>query len=397
MCEWTRLWRPAILVFRTAAEIPCPSSMQPTRVSDTPLVSAIVPAYNAEAFIEQTLNALIEQTYANLEIIVVDDGSTDSTVQRAESLAARDRRVRIVRQANLGVAAARNRGIEESTGEFIAPVDADDIWFPDAVARLVQCLVDSDSRTGVAYGWWVTIDGQGRPDGRFRCSTIEGDVLVTLTCHNFLGNASSTMIRRKCFDEVGGYSSRFLAEGAQGCEDWDLYLRIADKFRFKAVPAFLFGYRKLATGLTADFASMAASHEKVLELVAKRHPLLPALIYRLSNSSFCLYLANESYDRGQSREGFNWLSKALTRAPGFTLLRPVFYLSLLKNAATWIRRPGRIPLATHANVETTQRFTHKSRPVELADIQRRRSSIFLRIALQNLLHRAAARLSDRRK
>lgn len=126
-------------------------------------------------------------------------GSTDGTVQRVEAMARNHSQIRIIRQANLGVAAARNCAIEESRGEFIAPVDADDIWFPEAVTKLVNCFLSSDSRTGVAYGWPVIIDENGLVDGRFRCSTIEGNVLGTLICHNFLGNASATMIRRACF------------------------------------------------------------------------------------------------------------------------------------------------------------------------------------------------------
>jgi glycosyltransferase involved in cell wall biosynthesis len=180
--------------------------------SDRPLVSAIVPAYNAAAYIEQTLHSLVTQSYPNLEIIVVDDGSTDGTVQRVEAMARKHSQIRMIRQANLGVAAARNRGIEESRGEFIAPVDADDIWFPEAVTKLVNCFLSSDSRTGVAYGWSVIIDENGLLDGRFRCSTIEGNVLGTLICHNFLGNASATMIRRACFEKVEGYDGRFRTE-----------------------------------------------------------------------------------------------------------------------------------------------------------------------------------------
>ena len=172
-------------------------------VGDPPLVSAVVPAYNAETYVEQTLQALVNQTYPNLEIIVVDDGSTDGTAARAQAMARKHSQIRVIRQHNRGVAAARNRGIEESRGEFVAPVDADDLWFPEAAAKLVKRFLAADPRTGVVYGWSVIIDENGLLDGRFRCSKIEGDVLGTLICHNFLGNASVTMIRRACLKKVG--------------------------------------------------------------------------------------------------------------------------------------------------------------------------------------------------
>jgi len=95
-----------------------------------PLVSVIVPAYNAEAFIAQTLDSIISQTYQNIEILVVDDGSQDRTPEIVESFAQRDQRITLLRQANAGVAAARNLAIEKSNGEYIAPIDADDIWYP---------------------------------------------------------------------------------------------------------------------------------------------------------------------------------------------------------------------------------------------------------------------------
>ena len=92
-----------------------------------PLVSVIVPAYNAETYIAQTLNSVLSQTYKNIEVIVVDDGSHDGTTQIVEAIMRRDDRVTLLHQSNSGVAAARNLAIEKSRGEYIAPIDADDI------------------------------------------------------------------------------------------------------------------------------------------------------------------------------------------------------------------------------------------------------------------------------
>lgn len=364
-------------------------------VAGSPLVSAIVPAYNADAFVEDTLRSLLTQTYENVEIIVVDDGSTDRTAERVESLARKHPQIRLVQQSNMGVAAARNRGIAESHGEFIAPVDADDIWFPEAMTKLVNCFFSSDSHTGVVYAWSVIIDENGLLDGRFRCSKIEGNVLGTLICHNFLGNASSTMIRRACFDKVGAYDEGFRANNAQGCEDWDLYLRIAQQYSFRVVPAFLFGYRKPQNAMTSDFRLMAESHRRVLELVRQRHPSLPAALYLFSTSSFYLHLAQECYYRGKFSDTFRWLRNALLRAPLFTLLRPVFYLLMTKNSSAILSsliirlvRPKRqIDSGQIKGIPPSRRI------VQMRDVEKRRFHIFLKNLAQSALHRVVMQVS----
>src|SRR5579864_8402353 len=129
---------------------------------DPSLVSVIIPAYNAERFLRYTLASAQAQTYEHVEIIVVDDGSTDSTVDIALAAAAADKRVRVLRQENLGVAAARNRALGESRGDFIAPLDADDVWHPQNLALQVAALKVARSTTAVSYAWSVVIDERGR-------------------------------------------------------------------------------------------------------------------------------------------------------------------------------------------------------------------------------------------
>ena len=104
------------------------------------LVSVLIPAFNAQATLLQTLQSVERQSFGDLEVIVVDDGSRDDTARIAADFAARDTRFRLVRQANAGAAAARNAALALARGEWIAPLDADDLWHPDKLARQVQCL-----------------------------------------------------------------------------------------------------------------------------------------------------------------------------------------------------------------------------------------------------------------
>jgi|SRR5581483_5703357 len=354
-------------------------------ISDSPLVSAIVPAYNAERYIGRTLQSLVAQNYPHLEIIVVNDGSTDRTCAIVEAMAEKYPQIRMVQQPNQGVAIARNRGIAEAGGEFIAPIDADDIWFPDAVQKLVHCLRSSDPSVGVAYGWSVTLDENSLLDGGLRCSKIAGDVLGTLICHNFLGNASATMIRRLCLEKVGGYDPHFRTESAQGCEDWDLYVRLAEHCRFAVVPEFLFGYRRPRSSMSSNSRAMANSHEYLLEKVKRHHPHIPQAFYQLSTSSYYLHLAYECDCYHNPSDSLYWLQQAMAKGPIFTFIRPGFYWLMLKNLTAMVGLSSR---------NFGGRFVRSAtQPIEVADVERKKIRIFVKVAVQEVLHRIVRWLS----
>ncbi|MEM0981583.1 MAG: glycosyltransferase, partial [Cyanobacteria bacterium P01_H01_bin.58] len=298
-----------------------------------PLVSVIVPAYNAERFLPQTLASIQAQTYQNLEILVVDDGSCDRTPQIVQELAQQDPRIQLLQQDNGGVAAARNRGIRQAKGEFIAPIDADDLWLPETVAKLVNQLQKRSPQVGVVYAWSADIDEQAHPSGGIHAATVVGHVHRTLICHNFLGNASSTLIRKTCLDCVGGYDPQLKAQNAQGCEDWDLYLRLAERFKFAVVPEFLVGYRKVASSMSGDLRQMARSQALMLKAVQSQNPEIPGFLYRLSRSSFYLYLAYQCELAGNAHRSLAWLKEAAIVDPITPLLRLGFYTLMVKNLA----------------------------------------------------------------
>jgi glycosyltransferase involved in cell wall biosynthesis len=362
--------------------------------SDGPLVSAIVPAYNAARYIGHTLRSLVNQTYPNMEIIVVDDGSSDATVPLISELTRHYPQIRLVQQRNSGVASARNHGVSMSRGEFIAPVDADDVWFPQAAERLTTCLLTSRCSVGVAYGWSVTIDQEGLLDGGFRCSMIGGDVLNTLSAHNFIGNASSTMIRRGCFEQVGGYDRRFREQGAQGCEDWDLYLRIAERCQFRVVPEFIVGYRRAEFSMSSDASAMAKSHAYLLRQLQQRHPGFPRVLKQLSKSSLYLYLAQECHRRRLPYESYHWLRQALVEGHIYTLLRPSCYALVVKNAfAILSKTPSRSMRSTNdVTSHNTALTLHNEHEAAIADVVRRRARIKMKILTQDILHNALSRL-----
>ncbi|MBD2214025.1 glycosyltransferase family 2 protein [Nostoc linckia FACHB-104] len=362
-----------------------------------PLVSVIVPAYNAANFIQKTLRSIVSQTYKNIEVLVVDDGSQDRTAEIVESIALQDQRVRLLRQKNAGVAAARNLAIQNSQGEFIAPIDADDIWYPQNLEKQVQCILEAGTNVGLVYGWSVDIDENDVPTGAFRVSHIEGKVYKTLLCHYFLGNASACLIRSTCLKALGGYNGNFQANNAQGCEDWELSLRIAENYQFKVVPEFLIGYRQVGSSMSGDYQKMAKSHKLMLDAVRRNHQQIPNLVYGLSSSSFYMYLARQSSQTGSDRNTLFWLSQALKS----NYLTPILHLNLYTLSLKTLLRSisqllpwlfvfqanifGRLKQMIRKN-----NVNHKYQYINVTNINKSQLNIQLKILFSSMLHRAMA-------
>ena len=274
---------------------------------DIPLISIVVPAYNAESFIGQTIISIIGQTYKNIEVIVVNDGSKDNTADLVRSIAQADSRITLLNQSNSGVSAARNLGIEKSKGEFIAFIDADDIYYPQAIEKLTNTILQADDSVGVVYGWSAHIDESGNFTSSFNCSTSKGDVYQDLIQSQFVGNASAFFVRRSCIDKTGYFDRQILP----GCADWDFLLKLAERYQFKVVPEFLIGYRKLSTSMSSDFAKMEKAYQQIIDNACKRNPDLTAESLRTSRSWYFLYLSIQSRISRKYSQSISYLCKAL--------------------------------------------------------------------------------------
>ena len=279
----------------------------------TPLVSVIIPAYNAEGVIGETLESIRRQVYRNIEVIVVNDGSSDHTVEIVQAICKHDHRVKLLHQPRSGVAAARNTAIRHAKGEFIAPIDADDIWHPMNIEKQLECMLQSDETVGMTYAWSLDINEKGFPTGGFRVSNIKGYVYETLLSHNFLGNASASLIRRTCFEKIGGYSEQYRQANAQGCEDWDLYLRIAEQYRFQVVPEFLIGYRRMKNCMSKNYRTMAKSHRMMLDKVLCKYPNIYDIFFRLSTVSLYAYFDEDSSQNQAGARNMYWVRLSLQK------------------------------------------------------------------------------------
>ena len=199
-------------------------------------MSVVVPTYDRERVLPRALDSALAQTYEDFEVLVVDDGSTDGTAGLVAEYAARDGRVRYLRQPqNAGVSAARNRGIREARGEFVAFLDSDDEWAPTKLERQVERFREAASEVGLVYCGVETVyeDGGGwtfRPKHR-------GDVHRALLQKNVVHTGSGVVIRRSVTERAGLFD-----EGIPAAEDYEYWIRIARHVAFDYVAEPLLRY-----------------------------------------------------------------------------------------------------------------------------------------------------------
>ncbi len=210
-----------------------------------PLISVIIPTYNHEDFISKAIDSVLDQTYKDLEIIVVDDGSTDNTRYVIKKY---DEKVKYIFQANRGLASARNTGILASKGEFIAFLDADDIWLPSKLELQIELMLKAGSIGAVGCAGYF-LDRRERIIGRFGVQnrTSKEKLLNKLSTNNIVNaGGSAILVRRECFEKVGLFD-----EGLTAVEDWDMWLRIAVLYEIKFVQERLVKIRMRSESMSA--------------------------------------------------------------------------------------------------------------------------------------------------
>lgn len=229
-------------------------------------VSVVIPCFNSLRYLPETLDSVLDQELpelvADYEVVLVDDGGSDDLTGWAERRG--DERVRVVRQDNAGVSAARNRGIAESKGELVAFCDSDDLWTPTTVAALVACF-ERSPEIGLAYGWYDVVDGEGRPTGRVSRSELRGRVWDRLVLDNPIA-ASGVMVRREVFDALGGFAvnrERFRID----VEDWELWIRIAANWPIGLARQVVAHHRRHDTNSSTDVESIEAAYRHLLDVV----------------------------------------------------------------------------------------------------------------------------------
>ena len=235
------------------------------------LISVIIPLFNAADWIGATIASACAQTHRELQIIVVDDGSTDAGAAIVDELARHDSRITLIRQPNGGVARARNAGIDAAVGAFIAPLDADDLWSPRKLELQLDTLERAPADTALAYNWFRRIDANDRVLAGSPHPRVEGSVFARHLDWNFISNGSTPLVRSEVARDIR-YDPALRDAGNEGTEDYLFQLQVARHHRFVCAPYFLTGYRALPHSMGAAPLRMARSHLQTFATIARDAP-----------------------------------------------------------------------------------------------------------------------------
>jgi len=253
-----------------------------------PLISVVVPVFNGEKTIKETIESVLKQTFTDFELIVINDGSQDLTVEVVEKI--QDSRIQVYSYPNAGLAASRNRGIERSTGEYIAFIDADDLWTPDKLEAQFNAL-KSHPEAAVAYSWTDYIDEYSQFLGKGGHTTVNGNIYPHLLLTDLLENGSNPLIRKQAFIEVGNFD-----ESLSAAEDWDMLLRLAIRYHFIAVSSPQVLYRISSNSMSFNVLQQERESLKVIERAFNQAPESLQYLKKPSLANLYKYLTYKSLE-----------------------------------------------------------------------------------------------------
>jgi len=277
------------------------------------LVSIIIPVRNGSRWIARTIASVRAQTYQRIELIVVDDGSTDGTPAIVEAIAAEDERIRLFRRSYVGIAESRNFGLLQAHGSLIAPLDADDLWHPEKLARQVATMQAGSPKVGLVYCWSVEIDEHDFIIPPIRNgSTAKGNVVAELVANvGIMACGSIPLIRRSYLEAVGGYDPNPLCME----ELWKLSFDLSQICEFAVVPNYLVGYRRVTGSMSKKVALMSRSLEYVSGWILERWPDMPQDVKQQMNYQRNNYLAHQSLSNNDVIKALRYKMMACKAAP----------------------------------------------------------------------------------
>ncbi|MTJ06623.1 glycosyltransferase [Anabaena sp. UHCC 0204] len=287
-----------------------------------PKISVVIPAYNCEKTITKTVESVINQTFTDWELIIINDGSEDSTLKIISQI--HDSRIKVFSFENAGGNVSRNRGLKYAVGEFVSFLDADDIWTADKLASQLKAL-EENPQIAVAYSWTDYIDENDEFLGSGGRITVKGDVYDKLLATNFLENGSNPLIKRESLISLAGFD-----ESLTAAQDWDMWLRLAAKFEFVCVPSVQILYRISKKSVSTNLDRQEKSCLLVIDKAYQFRP--PKQNFNLNSSLANLYkyLTCKALQKPLSRQ------KAL---PGIRFLyHYMMYESLTMNRIIFIAK-----------------------------------------------------------
>ena len=310
-----------------------------------PKVAVIIPAYNAMTYLPQTLESVLQQTFTDFEVLIVNDGSSDNIVQWANSLT--DERVKFISQSNQGVSTARNLAISKASGEYITFLDADDLWHRTKLEKQVKFL-DNNPTVGLVATWVILTDEQGNLGAEVKIDFKQGNIRKELIEINAIPCGSIPMVRRNCFDKVGLFDP-ILRFG----EDWELWTRIAADYDFGLIKELLVYYRQHPKNSSKNSQEILPDFDRLIE---KMFSSVPKELLPIKNKTYGrmnLYIAwksLENKDYEGARDSCNRATK---------------YYPQLQYTKNYLRLKMLILVKSKLNTDVYRRFKNMVNKIQL--------------------------------
>lgn len=281
-------------------------------------VSVIVPTYKVEKYIAAAVQSVLEQTYHNFEVLIIDDESPDRSGEICQQFT--DSRIRIIRQKNRGLAGARNTGIRHAQGEYLAFLDGDDVWLPEMLEKNIAHLENSQN-VGVSFNRSAFMDEAGNNLGTYTMPQLEDIDVPCLLRGSPIGNGSAAVIRREVFEAIrfqdnlyGSVEDFYFDDRFRQSEDIECWLRIAIQtpWKIEGIPDVLTFYRVNSGGLSANFIKQLESWEKVFEKTRSYAPELVAKWENMARAYQLRYLARSAVRMQAGEASVQLINRALS-------------------------------------------------------------------------------------
>jgi glycosyltransferase involved in cell wall biosynthesis len=282
-----------------------------------PILSVIIPVYNSEQSIAATIESVIAQTYTDFEILVIDDESSDRSIEICQDY--NDPRMRVIRQKNRGLAGARNTGIRNAQGQYLAFLDSDDLWQPEKLAKHAQHF-EQNPEVGVSFCRSSFIDEQGKALGIYQMPKLTDITPGYLFCRNPISNGSSVVIRREVLDAIkfqdnlyGEPEDFYFDDRFRQSEDIECWLRIAlqTQWKIEGIPDALTLYRVHRGGLSANVLKQFDYWEQIVTKTQAYNPEFVAQWAHRARAYQYRYLARRAANQRSPKMATQLLHKAL--------------------------------------------------------------------------------------
>lgn len=288
-----------------------------------PLLSVVIPSYNRADYIALTIESVLEQTYKNIEVIVIDDGSTDETAKVVKPFGPK---VRYIRQENAERGASRNHGLRLADGKYIAFLDSDDLWLPDKAAAGIEFL-DKNLEAGLLCTDALQIDGNGEETSSLRAHGFSGQVTGQLLQKNFV-IMPTHLARTSVVREIGGFREE---RELSGSEDWEMWVRLSLVADVAYIPKITAKYRVHSANTMSSAAGMQRSMGRAAQLFRESQQLAQSYgrSLRKMDANIALVNAINYCSQGDRRESVRLLADAFASDP-MTIFDPRFGYTLYR-------------------------------------------------------------------